>query len=227
SSLGPLLAAFIVVPHGQSSIAWFSLAALVGIVVLFNVGRWYRRQHRVAAASARPSGELRPALSRRQVQVALAILIALIFSKYFYLTSLSNYYTFFLIHKFGLSVQRAQLHLFAFLGAVAAGTIIGGPVGDRIGRRYVIWWSILGVLPFTLMLPYASLFWTGVLSVVIGLILASAFSAILVFAQELVPTKVGTISGAFFGLAFGLGGIGAALLGKLADATNIRFVYHA
>jgi FSR family fosmidomycin resistance protein-like MFS transporter len=156
---------------------------------------------------------------------SLAILVALMFSKYFYLASLGSYYTFYLMDKFHVSMRSAEIHLFAFFGAVAAGTFFGGPVGDRMGRKVVIWYSILGVLPFTLLLPYANLFWTGILSVVIGLILASAFSTILVFAQELVPTKVGTISGTFFGLAFGLGGIGAALLGKLADATNIRFVY--
>jgi FSR family fosmidomycin resistance protein-like MFS transporter len=222
SSLGPLLAAFVVVPRGQSSIAWFSLVALVGIVVLWNVGRWYRHQHRVAAKSLSP---VTHRLSPTRVRVALAILMVLMFSKYVYLASLGNYYTFFLIHKFGLSVQRAQLYLFAFLGAVAAGTIIGGPVGDRIGRKYVIWVSILGVLPFTLALPYANLAWTGILSVVIGLILASAFSAILVYAQELVPGRVGMIAGLFFGFAFGMAGVGAAVLGALADRTSIDFVY--
>jgi FSR family fosmidomycin resistance protein-like MFS transporter len=226
SSLGPLLAAFIVVPHGQKSIAWFSLAALVGIAILFNVGQWYRAHPwSVPGRAVHTSAEHRVPLSRAKVRVALALLLGLIFSKYIYLASLSNYYTFFLIHKFGLSVQGAQLHLFAFLGAVAAGTIIGGPVGDRIGRKHVIWWSILGVLPFTLLLPYANLFWTGVLSVVIGLILASAFSAILVYAQELVPGRIGLISGLFFGMAFGMAGIGAAVLGALADRTSIEFVY--
>ena len=156
----------------------------------------------------------------------MAILVALVFSKYFYLASLISYFTFYLIARFHMSVQTAQVHLFVFLGAVAAGTIIGGPVGDRIGRKYVIWCSILGVLPFTLLLPYASLFWTEILTVIIGLVLASAFSAILVYAQDLVPGKVGTISGLFFGLAFGMGGIGAALLGRLADYTSIDFVYH-
>jgi MFS transporter, FSR family, fosmidomycin resistance protein len=224
SSLGPLLAAFVVVPHGQSSIAWFSLVALVGIVVLYNVGRWYRAQHRAATKSPPATSNL-PSLSKAQVRIALVILMALMFSKYVYLASLGNYYTFFLIHKFGLSVQRAQVYLFAFLGAVAAGTIIGGPVGDRIGRKYVIWWSILGVLPFTLALPYANLAWTAILSVVIGLILASAFSAILVYAQELVPGRVGMIAGLFFGFAFGMAGLGAAVLGALADRTSIEFVY--
>jgi FSR family fosmidomycin resistance protein-like MFS transporter len=222
ASLGPLLAAFIVVPRGQSSIAWFALFALLGIAVLFNVGRWYGAQHRsTAGAKARPASRTTPT----QVRGALAILMALMFSKYVYLASIGNYYTFFLIHKFDLSVQQAQLHLFAFLGAVAAGTIIGGPVGDRIGRKYVIWGSILGVLPFTLALPYANLVWTGVLSVVIGLILASAFSAILVYAQELIPGRVGMIAGLFFGFAFGMAGLGAAVLGTLADHTSIEFVY--
>jgi FSR family fosmidomycin resistance protein-like MFS transporter len=226
SSFGPLLAAFIVVPRGQASIAWFSLAALLAFFLLTKVGFWYRShiaERRKTGAAHLSHGAVLPA---RKIAVAIAILIALIFSKYFYLASLSSYYTFFLMNKFHLSVQSAQVYLFIFLGAVAAGTIIGGPVGDRIGRKYVIWVSILGVLPFTLMLPYASLFWTGVLSVIIGLILASAFSAILVYAQELVPGRVGMISGLFFGFAFGMGGIGAAVLGELADHTSITFVYH-
>lgn len=224
SSLGPLLAAWIIVPHGRGSVAWFSLAALLAIVVLLQVGRWYGRHHVVrgsAAARRRPA----VALSRRQVLGALAILGLLIFSKYFYLTSLSSYYTFYLIHKFGVSVQSAQVHLFVFLFAVAAGSLIGGPVGDRIGRKWVIWVSILGVAPFTLLLPHANLLWTGVLTVIIGLVLASAFSAILVYAQELVPGRVGLVSGLFFGLAFGMGGIGAAVLGGLADAHGIEYVY--
>ncbi|HEU4997153.1 MAG TPA: MFS transporter [Gemmatimonadaceae bacterium] len=224
SSLGPLLAAFIVVPRGQSSIAWFSVIALVAIAVLFKVGGWYARRHRPVAGAA-PRVEQAPQVSKARVRGALAVLMVLMFSKYFYLASLSNYYTFFLMRKFGLSVQAAQFHLFAFLGAVAAGTIIGGPVGDRIGRKHVIWWSILGVLPFSIILPYANLLWTGVLSVVIGLILASAFSAILVFAQDLVPGRVGLISGLFFGFAFGMAGLGAAVLGQLADHTSITFVY--
>jgi MFS transporter, FSR family, fosmidomycin resistance protein len=226
SSIGPLVAAFVVVPRGQSSIAWFSGVALLGIMVLWRVGRWYGRRH--AADKPTPPAlraDRRPTLSAGQVRVALAVLIALIFSKYFYLASLVSYYTFYLISRFHLSVQSAQVHLFAFLGAVAAGTIIGGPIGDRIGRKYVIWASIFGVLPFTLALPYANLFWTGVLSVVIGLVLASAFSAILVYAQDLVPGRVGLISGLFFGLAFGMAGIGAAVLGELADRTDIHFVY--
>jgi FSR family fosmidomycin resistance protein-like MFS transporter len=226
SALGPLLAAFIVLPRGQSSIAWFSLAALLAIIVLANVGTWSKKHHEAKAKSPATHTEHRPALSSRKVVFSVVVLIALVFSKYFYLASLITYYTFYLMHKFHVSVQNAQVHLFVFLGAVAAGTIIGGPIGDRIGRKYVIWCSILGVLPFTLLLPYANLFWTGILSVVIGLILASAFSAILVYAQDLIPGKVGMISGLFFGLAFGMGGVGAALLGELADRTSIDFVYH-
>ena len=225
SSLGPLLAAFIVLPRGQHSIVWFTLAALLAIILLTNVGRWYKQRELLGLAARVKKAVLHPSLSRRKVGVSLAVLIALMFSKFFYLASLSSYYTFYLISKFHVSVQNAEIHLFVFLGAVAAGTMIGGPIGDRIGRKYVIWCSILGVLPFTLLLPYSDLFWTGVLSVVIGLILASAFSAIIVYAQELVPGRVGMISGMFFGLAFGLGGVGAAFLGKLADRSGIYFVY--
>ena len=221
---GPLLAAFIVLPHGQSSIAWFSIAALLAIVLLLRVGAWYgahltaRRHAAAAPAQASP-------LPRAKVVLAIGVLLTLIFSKYFYLTSLSTYLTFYLMEKFALDAQAAQLHLFLFLGSVALGTLVGGPVGDRIGRKYVIWVSILGVLPFSLLLPHANLFWTSVLTVVIGLILSSAFSAILVYAQELLPGKVGTIAGLFFGFAFGMGGLGAALLGRLADARGIEFVY--
>jgi MFS transporter, FSR family, fosmidomycin resistance protein len=224
SSVGPLLAAFVVLPRGQGSVAWFSVAALVAILVLWRVGGWYaRRGTRTAAApaAATPHHRLPPG----RVRLALAVLVMLIFSKYIYLVSISSYFTFYLIHRFGVGVQSAQLHLFAFLAAVAAGTIIGGPVGDRFGRKLVIWCSILGVLPFTLALPHVGLAWTGVLSVIIGFILASAFSAILVYAQELVPGRVGLISGLFFGLAFGIAGIGAAALGQLADHTSIEFVY--
>ena len=226
SAVGPLLAAFIVLPRGQYSIAWFSVVALLGIIVLAKVGHWSKNRRSMQPKSRVAAAERNGVLSSKRVAFALAILIALIFSKYFYLTSLTNYYTFYLMHKFQVSVQSAQIYLFIFLGAVAAGTIIGGPIGDRIGRKYVIWCSILGVLPFTLLLPYANLFWTSILSVVIGLILASAFSAILVYAQDLLPGKVGMISGLFFGFAFGMGGVGAALLGKLADLTDINFVYH-
>jgi FSR family fosmidomycin resistance protein-like MFS transporter len=225
SALGPLLAAFIVLPRGQASIAWFSLAAVLAMAILAKIGAWYKQRVSAGAKSRGGRNEQRPQLSSGKVAFSLSILIALIFSKYFYLASLTSYYTFYLIAKFHVSVQSAQLHLFVFLGAVAAGTIIGGPVGDRIGRKYVIWCSILGVLPFTLLLPHVNLFWTGILSVVIGLILASAFAAILVYAQELVPGKIGTISGLFFGFAFGMGGVGAAILGQLADRTSIGFVY--
>lgn len=224
TALGPLLAAFIVVPYGQPSIAWFSVVALLAMVILFNVGRWYRSK--VMAAKAKPrAAETVARFTRKRVALSITILMLLVFSKNFYTASLTSYFTFYLISKFQLSVQDAQLHLFIFLGAVAVGTVLGGPIGDRFGRRYVIWFSILGVLPFTLLLPYANLFWTGVLSVLIGLILASAFSAILVYATELVPGRVGMIAGLFFGLSFGMGGLGAALLGQLADHTSIDFVY--
>jgi FSR family fosmidomycin resistance protein-like MFS transporter len=234
SALGPTLAA-VVLAKSRGRIAWFSLLALVGIFVLANIGSWAKR-YRSAERSSLPVDEAslarmatnsHPAgLSRRQVWTSMAVLVALMFSKFFYLSSLGSYYTFFLIGRFNVSVSSAQFHLSLFLGAVAAGTFVGGPVGDKIGRKYVIWCSILGVLPFTLILPYANLFWTSVLSVVIGLILASAFSAILVYAQELVPGRIGLVSGLFFGLAFGMGGIGAAFLGKLADHTSVDFVYH-
>jgi len=223
SAIGPLLAALIIVPRGQGSAAWFSLFALVGVVVLSLVGRW--SSHHVANFRKRMNAQAGNGLSRRQIGRSLAILGLLMFSKFFYMTSMSSYYTFYLMDKFGLPLTRAQLYLFAFLLAVAAGTVLGGPIGDRVGRKRVIWVSILGVAPFTLLLPHVDLFWTSVLSVIIGLTLASAFSAILVYAQELVPGKVGAISGLFFGLAFGMGGIGAALLGQLADATSIETVY--
>jgi MFS transporter, FSR family, fosmidomycin resistance protein len=223
SSLGPLLAAWIIVPYGRGSVAWFSLAALLAIVVLMQVGRWYRLHHVSRSKSVRHvAGE---ALSRNKVIMCLFILGMLIFSKYFYLASISSYFTFYLIHTFNVSVQSAQVHLFVFLFAVAAGSLFGGPIGDRIGRKWVIWVSILGVAPFTLALPHANLFWTGVLTVVIGLILSSAFSAILVYAQELIPGRVGMVSGLFFGFAFGMGGIGAAVLGRVADAHGIDYVY--
>ncbi|MBF7994162.1 MFS transporter [Rahnella laticis] len=224
ASLGPLLAALIIAPYGKGNVAWFSLAALLGIVVLLQISKWYRQQHLIAKKRG-PVKNTVTVLPRKTVAVSLGILLVLVFSKYFYLTSLSSYYTFYLIHKFGVSVQNAQIHLFVFLFAVAAGTIIGGPVGDKIGRKYVIWASILGVAPFTLLLPHANLMWTSVLSVIIGVILASAFSAILVFAQELMPGKVGMVSGLFFGLAFGMGGLGAAVLGYVADKTSIELVY--
>ncbi|TLY49886.1 MAG: MFS transporter [Gammaproteobacteria bacterium] len=223
SAVGPLLAAYLVLPHGQGSAAWMVLAALAGVLLLSWVGRWYAQHplHKPKAKAAAPA----PVLPRARVIGAIAVLLALIFSKYFYLVSLSNYFTFYLIEKFHISIQSAQIHLFYFLGAVAAGTLVGGPIGDRIGRKLVIWVSILGVLPFSLLLPHADLFWTGVLSVVIGLILSSAFSAILVYAQELLPGKVGMVAGLFFGFAFGIAGIAAAALGKLADIKGIEYVY--
>lgn len=223
SSLGPLLAALVIAPYGQGNVAWFGLAALLAIVVLLQVSRWYAVQHRIA--KNRPPVEVIRPLPRNKVILAISILLLLIFSKYFYMASISSYYTFYLIDKFGLSIQNAQIHLFVFLFAVAAGTMIGGPVGDRIGRKYVIWVSILGVAPFTLLLPYASIYWTGVLTIIIGFILASAFSAILVYAQELLPGRIGMVSGLFFGFAFGMGGLGAAVLGIVADHTSIELVY--
>ena len=224
TSLGPLLAAFIVLPEGQRSIGWFSGFALIAIVVLTRVGFWYKLNGRHNGKSkARARAEGHP--SSRRIVGAIGVLVSLMLSKFVYMASLSSYYIFFLISRFHVSVQSAQIHLFVFLGAVAAGTIIGGPVGDRIGRKKVIWVSILGILPFTLLLPRANLFWTAPLTVIIGMMLASAFPAIVVYAQELVPGKVGAISGLFFGLAFGLAGLGAALLGQLADSRGIEFVY--
>ena len=223
SAIGPLLAALIIVPQGQGSVAWFSLFALIGVVVLSFVGRW--SSHHIANFRKRMQAHTGNGLSKRQIGWSLAILGLLMFSKFFYMASLSSYYTFYMMDKFGLTLPSAQIYLFVFLFAVAAGTVAGGPIGDRVGRKRVIWVSILGVSPFTLLLPHVGLFWTGVLSVIIGLILASAFSAILVYAQELLPGKVGAISGMFFGFAFGMGGIGAALLGQLADATSIETVY--
>ncbi len=226
SSIGPLLAALIIVPYGQTNILWFSLLALIAIIVLITVGKWYKNNlDRLKKKETVKNEKTGTALSRKTVTSSVVILLVLIFSKYFYLASMTSYYTFFLINKFNLSVQSSQLHLFIFLFSVAAGTLLGGPLGDRFGRKYVIWFSILGAAPFTLMLPYANLFWTSVLSVFIGVILASAFSAILVYAQELLPGKVGTVSGLFFGFAFGMGGIGSALLGMLADHTSINYVF--
>jgi FSR family fosmidomycin resistance protein-like MFS transporter len=226
SALGPLLAAYIILPRGQHAIAWFSLAALLGMMVLLRVGFWYRdRQSRANASHRSRTSDHASPVSRKQVVISVAVLMALVFSKYFYLASITSYYTFYLMSKFHVSVRSSQLLLFVFLAAVAAGTVAGGPIGDRIGRKYVIWVSILGVLPFTLLLPHATLFWTAVLTVIIGLALASAFPAILVYAQELLPGRIGMISGLFFGLAFGMAGIGAAVLGRIADATSIAFVY--
>ena len=226
TSLGPLLAALIIVPRGQGSISWFSVVALAAIIILANVGHWYKRNlFRIKSGSRAKGHEGVAVLSSRKVAFSLAVLIALMFSKFFYLSCMTSYYTFYLIGRFHLSVQSAQMFLFLFLFSVAAGTLVGGHLGDLFGRKYVIWGSILGVAPFTLLLPYTDLFWTAVMTVFIGLILASAFPAILVYAQELVPGKVGTISGLFFGFAFGMGGIGSAALGRLADHTSIDFVF--
>ena len=228
SSIGPLLAAWIIVPHGQISIVWFSLIALVAIFVLTKVGNWYKvyvaKQKRSRANKT--DVVITSTFSSKKVAFAISILLVLIFSKYFYMASLSSYFTFYMIEKFQVGVQTSQIYLFVFLFSVAAGTLIGGPVGDRVGRKYVIWFSILGTAPFALLLPYANLFWTGVLIVPIGIILSSAFSAILVYAQELIPGKVGLVSGLFFGFAFGMGGLGSALLGNLADKTSIIYVFH-
>jgi MFS transporter, FSR family, fosmidomycin resistance protein len=238
TALGPLLAAF-VLRNRQPRIAWFSLLALIAMMLLARIGSWVKTHHfdrpksitpksidadpvQLAATSHAAHGSQ---LSSKKIALSLAVLVALLFSKFFYLASLISYYTFYLMNRFHLSVQSAQLHLALFLGAVAIGTYFGGPLGDKLGRKLVIWWSILGVLPFTLILPYANLFWTSILSVIIGLILASAFSAILVYGQELMPGRIGMVSGLFFGLAFGLGGVGSAALGKLADRTSIDFVY--
>jgi len=225
SAIGPILAALIVIPKGQSSIAWFSTAALLAMVVLVTVGNWYRREHPPARGRGRSAALLHTGLSRRTVGWSVVILMALVFSKAFYTASLGSYYTFYLISKFNVSIEGAQIYLFAFLAAVAVGTLIGGPIGDRIGRKAVIWGSIVGVIPFTLALPYVDLFWTGILTVVIGLTLASASSAIIVYALDLVPGRIGMVSGMFFGLSFGLGGVGAAVLGALADMTSIDTVY--
>nr|USU30279.1 MFS transporter [Methylobacterium sp. OTU13CASTA1] len=226
TALGPLLAAFVVVPHGQGSVAWFSLVALAGICVLALVGQWYAgRLRAVPRLATRAGASAATVLSRRRVGLTIAILLTLIFSKYFYLASFSSYYTFYLIQRFGVSVAQSQIYLFVFLGAVAAGTILGGPIGDRFGRKPVIWGSILGVLPFTLALPHADLVWTVVLTVPIGMILASAMPAILVYAQELLPGRIGLVGGLFFGFAFGMGGLGAAVLGEVADHAGITAVY--
>jgi FSR family fosmidomycin resistance protein-like MFS transporter len=224
SAMGPLLAAFIILPYGQGSIAKFSLVALAAILVLTYASTWYKTHHLQHAKKAAKQIPVSP-FTRRKIIISMGVLMLLVFSKYFYLASLQSYYTFYLIDKFHLSTESAQLHLFVFLAAVAAGTLAGGPIGDKIGRKTVIWWSILGVLPFTLALPYANLFATEILSVVIGLILASAFSAIIVYAQELAPGRTGMIAGLFFGFAFGMGGLGAAVFGTIADHYSIGFVY--
>jgi MFS transporter, FSR family, fosmidomycin resistance protein len=224
-AIGPLLAAFIVLPHGQPGILWFTIPAMIGIGILAKVGFWSRAHQSISAKKQSQAAEGLVPLSKARIWGAISVLVALIFSKYFYLTSFTSYYTFYLITRFHLSVRSSQEHLFIFLAAVAAGTLIGGPLGDRIGRKYVIWVSILGALPFTLLLPHVDLFWTGILTVIIGFVLSSAFSAIVVYAQELVPGRIGMISGVFFGLAFGMGGIGAALFGKIADTAGILYVY--
>ena len=223
SAFGPLLAAAIVIPYGQGNVAWFGLFAVFAILVQYGLSRWYRNH--LNLFKLKQGSKATHGLSKRRVTFALVVLALLVFSKYFYMSSFTSYFTFYLIEKFDLSVASSQLYLFLFLGAVAAGTFFGGPIGDRIGRKQVIWFSILGAAPFTLALPYVDLFWTSVLSMIIGFILASAFSAIVVFAQELVPGNVGMIAGVFFGLMFGFGGIGAALLGHLADIHGIEYVY--
>ena len=224
TAIGPLAAAAVIVPFGQRSVAWFSLAVLLGIVVLLQVSRWYAAHHIAAGGKKKPTEAVAP-YPPKVVAGAIAVLLVLIFSKYFYVAGISSFYTFYLIEHFGLSVQSAQLHLFVFLFASAVGTVAGGSIGDRIGRKPVIWVSILGVAPFALLLPHANLFWTTTLTIAIGLVLSSAFSAILVYAQELIPGKVGMVSGLFFGFAFGMGGLGAAVLGVFADRTSIAFVY--
>lgn len=226
SAAGPLLVALIVIPYGRGNIIWFTLVALLGIFILFKIGGWYKKQ--VAFRATNKAGiiaEERHHLPKSKVIVSIGILLLLIFSKYFYMVSMTNYFTFYLIEKFQLSIQQSQLYLFAFLAAVAAGTLMGGPLGDKFGRKYVIWFSILGAAPFTLLLPHANLFWTGILAVITGIVIASAFSAILVYAQELIPGKVGMVSGLFFGFAFGIAGIGSALLGRLADHSGIIYVF--
>ncbi len=223
SALGPLLAALIILPGGQKRIAWFSLAAVLAMAILAGVGAWYARQ--LGTRAGRQQTAVVPTLPRRRVTRALVVLVALVFSKFFYLASISSYLIFYLTSTFHVGVRSAQIHLFLFLGAVAAGTVIGGPIGDRIGRKRVIWASIVGTLPFTLLLPHVGLFWTTPVSIAIGLIIASAQPAIVVYAQELLPGRTGLVSGLFFGLAFGMGGLGAAVLGVVADATSIGFVY--
>jgi FSR family fosmidomycin resistance protein-like MFS transporter len=223
SALGPLLAALLVVPYGQESVLWFGIAAVAGIILLFNVGKWYKTVALPKVSKVVQEGASQ--LSRTRVFVAMGILMLLMFSKFFYMAGMTSYYTFYIMDKFHLNVKDAQIQLFIFLAAIAIGTFAGGPLGDRFGRKYIIWISILGAAPFTLLLPYASLFWTPVLAIFIGLLISSAFSAILVYAQELMPGKVGMISGLFFGLAFGMGGLGSALLGTLADHTSISYMF--
>lgn len=227
SSLGPLLAALIIAPFGRFNVIWFCFAALLAMTVLYRIGGWYKpKALRAFVAKKQNLNQEKSIYPKKTVVLAIVVLLLLIFSKYFYFAGITSYYTFYLIDKFGLSIQSSQLYLFAFLFAVAVGTMAGGPIGDRIGRKYVIWASILGAAPFAIALPYANLFWTAILSVIIGLIISSAFSAILVYAQELIPGKVGLVSGLFFGFAFGIAGVASAFLGNLADRTSIEYVYH-
>ena len=225
SAIGPLLVALVVAPFGQSNIIWFVTVGILGIIILSRIALWYQNHLNLRASKKIVAEDVVVPLSKRKINLSIAVLLLLIFSKFCYMASMSSYFTFYLMHKFGLTIQESQFHLFIFLASVAVGTLIGGPLGDRFGRKYIIWISILGAAPFTLLLPYANLFWTGALSVIIGIIIASAFSAILVFAQELMPGKVGMISGLFFGFAFGMGGLGSAILGYVADQTSIEYVY--
>ena len=228
AAIGPLLAGLIIVPYGQFYIIWFALTAIIGMLILIQVGKWYRGRIQLMKAkpkTAKHAAGAQMQLSKKRIIISISILLVLIFSKYFYMASMTSYFTFYVIEKFGVSVQHSQFYLFAFLAAVAAGTVLGGPLGDRFGRKYIIWISILGVAPFTLLLPYVNLTWTVILAIVIGLILSSAFSAILVYATDLVPGKVGMIAGLFFGFAFGMGGIGSAVLGWLADKTSIDYIF--
>ncbi|WP_432670096.1 MFS transporter [Flavobacterium sp. SM2513] len=223
TAIGPLLVAFIVVPRSQHHIVWFAIIALMALFVLYRIAFWYQN-HLILRAKNKAVIVL-PDLTRSQVNISVLLLLVIIFSKFFYTASISSYYTFYLMDKFQLSIQDAQFHLFWYLAASAVGTLLGGPLGDKFGRKYVIWFSVLGAAPFTLMLPFADLFWTGILSVVIGMIISSAFPAILVYAQELLPKKLGMVSGLFYGFAFGMGGLGSALLGNLADETSITYIY--
>lgn len=224
SAIGPLLVALVVAPYGQSYVIWFVIAGVLGIMILSRIALWYENHMSLRAAKKSGLEETVP-LSNRKITISIIVLLLLIFSKFFYMASMSSYFTFYLMSKFSLDIQESQYYLFIFLASVAAGTLIGGPLGDHFGRKYIIWFSILGAAPFTLLLPYANLFWTGVLAVIIGIVIASAFSAILVYAQELKPGKVGMISGLFFGFAFGMGGLGSAILGYIADKTSIEYVY--
>ncbi len=225
SAVGPLLVALVVAPYGQSHVVWFVIAGILGIIILSRIAVWYENHMNLRATKKTDSEETTVPLSNKKITISIIVLLFLIFSKFFYMASMSSYFTFYLIDKFGMSIQDSQFYLFVFLASVAAGTLIGGPLGDRFGRKYIIWISILGAAPFTLLLPYANLFWTGILAVIIGVVIASAFSAILVFAQELKPGKVGMISGLFFGFAFGMGGLGSAVLGYVADQTTIEYVF--